>query len=420
MATYHLNVKPHSRSKNANAIALASYRSGERLYDERQGIYKSCRKNDKSSVLYTELINNQNLTREQLWNAAEASEKRKNSVVAKEIEIALPCEITDNQRISLARDYSKFLSGRYNCAIDLAVHHPDKDGDERNYHAHILMTTREVSQDGLGGKWRHLDQPEGRGKLEVTTIREHFETMTNKVLEQQNIIERVSSKQSIIQGMPKKYRALPFKKYQVMRRENKLSLYRKISHENEITIFKEKKELEIEDLLQKIETKKRVLNRKATLNNLSKFNIVTQSSRNFTLTTDFKMKIKIISDIRINNISYRMKNITNVIRGEFNDRRRSIIEGLGRMAGFNQQQTWEARRETESVRRNDSKYDEGIRRRIKGLKRQRLNVAVKRIGAKIDKFREILKGLLNPVQNRKVNLRKSEDRNKKHRGQKRR
>ena len=132
MATYHLTVKNHSRSKNANGVALASYRSGERLWDENQQSFKDCRNYAKSDVLYTELMNNGNLTREQLWNTAEKNETRKNSVVAREIEIALPYEVSNEERIDLTRELSRYLVRRYNCAVDLAVHAPDKGGDERN------------------------------------------------------------------------------------------------------------------------------------------------------------------------------------------------------------------------------------------------------------------------------------------------
>ena len=102
MASYHLTVKAHSRSKNANAVALASYRSGEKLWDASMDMIKNCRKDDKSAVLHNELFNSNMMNREQLWNAAELAENRKNSVVAREIEIALPIDISDTDKISLA------------------------------------------------------------------------------------------------------------------------------------------------------------------------------------------------------------------------------------------------------------------------------------------------------------------------------
>lgn len=254
MASYHLSVKPHSRSKNANAVALASYRSGQRLWDNRMQMYKDCRKNDKSAVLHSELFNSHRMNREQLWNAAESAEKRKNSVVAREVEIALPVNISDVQKVSLAREFCDELVSRYGCAIDLAVHAPDADGDQRNYHAHILMTTRQLKAGTMADKWRHLDQPKGKGKIEMNDLRMAFEKLQNKYLEKAGLQERVSAGRVEELDLPKKYVALPFKKYQVMRREQRVEEYKDVSGEKEFTRWKAQKELEIEDLVGEIET----------------------------------------------------------------------------------------------------------------------------------------------------------------------
>lgn len=253
MASYHLTVKAHSRSKNANAVALASYRSGEKLWDASMDMIKNCRKDDKSAVLHNELFNSNMMNREQLWNAAELAENRKNSVVAREIEIALPIDISDTDKISLARDFSKYLSSRYKCAIDLAVHAPDADGDQRNYHAHILMTTREIGVSGLGAKWRQLNQPNGSAREEVLALRKKFEQLQNRYLEKSGAQERVSCERVEKRDLPKKYVALPFKKYQVMRREGRVEEYKEVSGAEEYTRWKSQKDLEIEDLAGEIE-----------------------------------------------------------------------------------------------------------------------------------------------------------------------
>jgi hypothetical protein len=253
MASYHLTVKNHSRSKNANAVALASYRSGEKLYDERLQQYKNCRKDDKSAVLHLELFNSHRMNREQLWNAAEMAENRRNSVVATEVEIALPIDISDVQKVSLARDFCGYLSSRYNCAVDLAVHAPDTDGDQRNYHAHILMTTRQVGARGMGAKWRQLSQPNGAGRIEMNKLRKKFENLQNKYLEKSGVQERVSSGRVREMDVPKKYVALPFKKYQVMRREGRVEDYKEVSGLEEFSRWKAQKDLEIEDLAGEIE-----------------------------------------------------------------------------------------------------------------------------------------------------------------------
>jgi hypothetical protein len=219
---------------------------------------KDCRKDDKSPVLHNELFNSHRMNREQLWNAAELAEKRKNSVVAREVEIALPVDISDTNKVSLARDFSKYLSSRYKCAIDLAVHAPDADGDQRNYHAHILMTTREIGASGLGAKWRQLNQPNGSAREEMLALRKKFEQLQNRYLEKSGAQERVSCEKVEKRDLPKKYVALPFKKYQVMRREGRVADYKEVSGLEEFTRWKSKKDLEIEDLAGEIECEREV------------------------------------------------------------------------------------------------------------------------------------------------------------------
>lgn len=94
------------------------------------------------------------LSRASLWNAAEASETRKNSRVAREVILALPHELTDTERQALARDMALYLVERYRVAVDVAIHAPcEGDGhDPRNHHAHLLFTTRELTQEGFGAK----------------------------------------------------------------------------------------------------------------------------------------------------------------------------------------------------------------------------------------------------------------------------
>ena len=86
------------------------------------------------------------------WNTAEHAEKRHNARVAREYQVSLPAELNAGQRIALARAFSRHLAERYKVAVDLAVHEPRPGGDPRNFHAHMLTTTREVTPAGLGAK----------------------------------------------------------------------------------------------------------------------------------------------------------------------------------------------------------------------------------------------------------------------------
>jgi ATP-dependent exoDNAse (exonuclease V) alpha subunit len=87
-----------------------------------------------------------------LWNRAESSEPRANARVAREYTVALPHELPSEARHALAKEFAQRIADRYGTAVDLAVHGPTARGDTRNYHAHILATTRELTADGLGAK----------------------------------------------------------------------------------------------------------------------------------------------------------------------------------------------------------------------------------------------------------------------------
>jgi len=187
MAIYHCSLKVFSRSEGHSAVAAAAYRSGSILRDERAG--KTHRYQNRSGVADTFILAPPHapknlLTRAVLWNAAEASETRKNSRVAREVILALPHELSDKARAELSCDMGLYLIERYRVAVDVAVHSPcEGDGhDPRNHHAHLLFTTREVTKDGLGAKTRILDDKVS-GPQEIEIIREVWETLANDALE---------------------------------------------------------------------------------------------------------------------------------------------------------------------------------------------------------------------------------------------
>ena len=105
----------------------------------------------------------------ELWNRAEAAEVRKNARVAREVLVALRAELSPAQRRELTLGIAQALADRYGTAGTLAVHTPDREGDQRNHHAHILMTTRRLEPSGaLGEKTRELDDVK-RGPLGTVT-----------------------------------------------------------------------------------------------------------------------------------------------------------------------------------------------------------------------------------------------------------
>ncbi|MDN5927030.1 MAG: Ti-type conjugative transfer relaxase TraA [Hyphomicrobiales bacterium] len=156
MAIYHLSMKPVSRAKGRSAVASMAYRAGEKLTNERDGITHDYTR--KQGVEHAEIVLPEGVNadwardRSDLWNAAEFAEKRKDARVAREFEIALPHELSAEQRLEATREFAQELANRYGAAVDFAIHAPHDASDVRNHHAHVMMTTRQVTEDGLGDK----------------------------------------------------------------------------------------------------------------------------------------------------------------------------------------------------------------------------------------------------------------------------
>ena len=185
MASYHLSVKTVKRSAGRSATAAAAYRAAERIACEREGrVHDYGRKQGVEATLLVlpEGAPEWAQDRERLWNAAEAAERRKDSVVAREWEVALPAELTPEGRRELARGFAERLVERYGVAADVAIHAPHREGDQRNWHAHVLTTTRAMGEDGLGAKTKALDA-RATGGAEITAMREVWAGMQNEALE---------------------------------------------------------------------------------------------------------------------------------------------------------------------------------------------------------------------------------------------
>jgi hypothetical protein len=133
-----------------------------------------------------------------LWNAAEKAETRKNSTVAREFEVALPSELSATERRALAMTFGQELAERHGCAVDVAIHAPGKEGDNRNHHAHILCTTRRLTPEGFGAKTRELDDQKTG---EVSRWRERWGELTNQALERAGQAERVDHRSLKDQGI---------------------------------------------------------------------------------------------------------------------------------------------------------------------------------------------------------------------------
>ena len=150
MAIYHCSIKIISRGKGKSAVAAAAYRAGAKITSERDGeIHDYTR---KGGVIHTEILLPANAPAEYadratLWNAVEKIEKAKNAQLAREIEIALPVELTPAQRLSLVRKYVNQNFVAAGMCADICLH----DTGGGNPHAHIMLTMRPFEQGDIWG-----------------------------------------------------------------------------------------------------------------------------------------------------------------------------------------------------------------------------------------------------------------------------
>ena len=200
-------------------VAASAYRSGESLTNEQDKRDHDYRKRAHDVEFKRVLVPTDGalseLKRSTLWNAAEAAEKRKNSRTGREFVLALPHELNQEQRAQLAEDFARELVKRYKVAADVCIHKPSKQGDERNHHAHILITTRSVSvsEDGsltpiLGDKtaleWSDRKRQEkglSKGADEMKELREKWAELANKALERAGKTERIDPRSNEAQGI---------------------------------------------------------------------------------------------------------------------------------------------------------------------------------------------------------------------------
>ena len=201
MASYHLAVKTISRSAGRSATAAAAYRAGAAIECQREGVTHDYSR--RSGVDHTQIVLPSDAPswasdRTALWNAAEAAETRKNSTVAREFEIALPVELSADLRQDLVLEFAREISDRHKVAVDVAIHAPGAEGDNRNHHAHLLLTTRQLGPEGLGAKTRELDV---KTSGEVDHWRERWAELQNLALERVGSAERVDHRSHAARGI---------------------------------------------------------------------------------------------------------------------------------------------------------------------------------------------------------------------------
>lgn len=233
MAVYYLQTKAISRASGRGAPGAAAYRAGERIRDERTGRLHDY--SGRTDVRHAEIIVPAALEasapdwvrqRAALWNGAEAVERRRDSRVAREYQVALPAELGAAQRLELARAFSRELAERYRVAVDLTVHDPRREGDSRNFHAHLLTTTRELNATGLGAKaqseWsgtQRFQHGLSTNRAELVAIRERWAALANEALRAANLNLRIDHRSLAAQGIDREpVPRIPYAAVQMERR----------------------------------------------------------------------------------------------------------------------------------------------------------------------------------------------------------
>lgn len=176
MAIYHLTANVISRGRGHSAVAAAAYRSGARLRDHRYGITQGYA--NKTDVAHAEIMAPNDaptwvFDREALWNKVEAAELRKDSQLARVIEVGLPIELTADEHVALLRDYIAKEFVTKGMIADWGVR---REGSH-NPHAHVLLTMRVVTPSGFGPKERRWN-----GKATLLEWRAAWAERTNEHL----------------------------------------------------------------------------------------------------------------------------------------------------------------------------------------------------------------------------------------------
>ena len=211
MAIFHLNESNISRSDGRSAVACAAYRACEKLEDHTFGKTQDYTK--KKGLEYKEIYaplhtNEKLLDRQTLWNEVEKKEfnangsMKANARLAKEYTCALPHELTDQDRIKIVDDFCRDFVKKHNVIVDACIHAPhehDDETDNKNYHVHIMFTTRLVNDKGeLGKKQRTFND---NGPEILKDSRATFANVVNTALENAGLDERIDHRSYKDQGL---------------------------------------------------------------------------------------------------------------------------------------------------------------------------------------------------------------------------
>jgi hypothetical protein len=217
MAIFHFSAQQISRGAGRSAVAAAAYRACEKLTDARTGLVHDFRRKRGRDLAAVVLPGGGTMGRNELWDAVERKHKRGDAIIAREVEIGLPHELTKSERDELIKEYCQELADTYKVAVDFAVHIPTHaahekhapnhfEHDPRNFHAHISMSACYVSADGeMGKKCVEMDPIHcKRAKIEnaVETQRKRWQEICNRALEKAGHAARIDHRSHASRGIP--------------------------------------------------------------------------------------------------------------------------------------------------------------------------------------------------------------------------
>ena len=199
MAIYHFSAKVISRSTGSSAVASAAYRSAERLHDDR--LDRSHDFTNKVGVVHSEVMLPEGAPerlgdRSTLWNEVEVTELRKDAQLSREIEFAIPRELDQQQGIDVARDFVQAEFVERGMIADLNVHWDIGADGLAKPHAHVMLTMREVDEDGFGAKVRDWNRTEL-----ISSWRERWASHVNERLASLDIDARIDHRSLEAQGI---------------------------------------------------------------------------------------------------------------------------------------------------------------------------------------------------------------------------
>ena len=222
MAIFHMSFSNISAGKGRSAIASAAYRSGEKLFDDKEGRYYFYTRSvmPESFILTPKNAPEWASNREQLWNEVEKKDRKSNSRYAKEFNVALPIELSAAEQKELLTKYVQENFVDQGMVADVAIHRDHQD----NPHAHVMLTNRPFNPDGSWGlkaKTQYIKDENGKQLLtksgfpkqrkiwlvdwdkkeKITEWRHNWANSVNQVLAQKNIPDRISEKSFVDQGI---------------------------------------------------------------------------------------------------------------------------------------------------------------------------------------------------------------------------